>query len=80
MAEPQRRKIQIRKMYEKCPFCEKRIDPDYKDYKMLEKFLSDRAKILPSVRSGVCSRHQRKLSIAIKRARILALLSFAEKI
>lgn len=80
MQKPQRRKFQIRKIYEKCPFCQKGQDPDYKDYEFLEKFVSDRARILPSQITGVCSRHQRKLSIAIKRARFLALLPFSERI
>lgn len=78
--EPQRRKIPIRKIYNKCPFCDKGKDPDYKDYKDLAEFMTDRAKIMPATRSGICSRHQRKLSLAIKRARILALLPFSEKI
>lgn len=51
--------------------------PDYKDYKYLAKFVSDRGKIKSSEYTGVCARHQRKLSNAIKRARHLALLPFA---
>ena len=51
-------------------------NPDYKDYKTLEKYLSDRAKILGRDRTGICTRHQKKLSTAIKRARYLGLLPF----
>jgi small subunit ribosomal protein S18 len=80
MDKPRRRKIPIRKMYEKCPFCLKGKDPDYKDFKDLVEFMTDRAKIMPQVRSGICSKHQRKLSIAVKRARFLSLLPFAERI
>jgi len=80
MKKPQRRKILIRKIYDKCPFCTKGKDPDYKDYKELGEFMTDRAKIMPQVRSGICSKHQRKLSLAIKRARFLSLLPFAERI
>ena len=61
---------------EDCPFCKTGKDPDYKDYKELVKYLSDRAKILGRDRTGVCARHQKKLSTAIKRARYLGLLPF----
>jgi small subunit ribosomal protein S18 len=59
-----------------CPFCKSKIDPDYKDFDNLAKFLNDRAKIYGKDRSGVCSKHQRRLTVAVKRARHLALLPF----
>lgn len=71
-----RKKIRIFKTPEKCPFCEKGIIPSYKEYKILKSYLSDRAKILGSDRTGICSRHQRKLSQEVKRARHLGLLPF----
>jgi small subunit ribosomal protein S18 len=49
---------------------------DYKDDRTLQRFLTERGKILPSRLSGTCARHQRQLSIAIKRARQLALLPY----
>jgi small subunit ribosomal protein S18 len=49
---------------------------DYKDERTLSRFLSERGKILPSRLSGTCARHQRQLSTAIKRARVLALLPY----
>lgn len=49
---------------------------DYKDEKMLQRFLSERGKILPARLSGISARHQRQLSVAIKRARYLALLPY----
>jgi small subunit ribosomal protein S18 len=49
---------------------------DYKDERTLLRFTTERGKILPSRLSGACARHQRQLSIAIKRARQLALLPF----
>jgi small subunit ribosomal protein S18 len=60
-----------------CPVCEagSRV-LDYKDERTLGRFLTDRGKILPSRLSGMCSRHQRQLSTAIKRARQLALLPY----
>lgn len=63
-----------------CFFCEKNSVPDYKNYKDLRQFLSDRAKILGKNRTGVCSKHQRKLGAAIKRARHLGLLPFSPSI
>jgi small subunit ribosomal protein S18 len=62
-----------------CPFCKKNISPDYKDYKNLANFLTDRAKIVGKNRSGLCSKHQRKLGAEIKRARHLGLLPFASE-
>ena len=59
----------------KCdPFAELRIRIiDYKDEKLLSRFISERGKILPRRLSGVSARHQRQLQVAIKRARYLAL-------
>jgi small subunit ribosomal protein S18 len=59
-----------------CPFCTKGKEPDYKEYEELAKYLTDRGRILGGARSGVCSKHQRRLTIAIKRARQLGLLPF----
>lgn len=60
-----------------CPVCEAGVRVvDYKDDRTLGRFLTDRGKILPSRLSGMCSRHQRQLSTAIKRARQLMLLPY----
>ncbi len=62
-----------------CPFCVKGINElDYKETGYLRRYLSSFAKIVPRKRSGVCSTHQRMLSNAIKRARIMALLPFVQ--
>ncbi len=59
------------------PLAELRIRiVDYKDEKLLGRFLTDRGKILPRRLSGVTARHQRQLAVAIKRARYLALLPY----
>lgn len=59
------------------PLAELRIRVvDYKDEKLLARFLTDRGKILPRRLSGVTARHQRQLAVAIKRARFLALLPY----
>lgn len=63
-----------------CPFDKSKTVPDYKDIAMLEKYVTDRAKILGKNRSGICAKHQRQLSIAIKRARHLGLLPYTPKI
>ena len=61
-----------------CGFCTDRIHvADYKDVKRLQRYISDRGKILPRRRTGTCARHQRGLTTAIKRARHMALLPFA---
>jgi small subunit ribosomal protein S18 len=60
-----------------CYFCIKNVKSiEYKDTLTLRRYISSYGKIVPRRRSGVCSSHQRKLSRAIKRARVLALLPF----
>lgn len=60
-----------------CHFCvDKVVDIDYKDVPKLSRYVSDRGRIQPRRRTGVCAKHQRMLSSAIKRARQLALLPF----
>lgn len=64
----------------KCFFCVEKKIPDYKDYEILSNFVSGRARILPTEKSGICSKHQRIFSREIKRARHLSLLPFVEKV
>jgi small subunit ribosomal protein S18 len=60
-----------------CVFCvDKQEGIDYKDVPRLKKFVTERGKILPRRISGNCARHQRMLTVAIKRARNIALLPF----
>ena len=60
-----------------CIFCADKIDDiDYKDTVRLKKFVSERAKILPRRISGACAKHQRQLTVAIKRARHVALMPY----
>ncbi|MFM2031816.1 MAG: hypothetical protein RLZZ297_581 [Chloroflexota bacterium] len=74
-APAQRRKFGGRRKV--CIFCVDHIGTvDYKDLKRLQRFVSERGKILPRRRSGTCAKHQRSLTIAIKRARHMALMSF----
>lgn len=60
-----------------CAFCVDRIyNIDYKDIPRLRRYLSERAKIIPRRVTGTCAHHQRQLTIAVKRARIVALLPY----
>ena len=60
-----------------CAFCADKVEMiDYKDQARLRKFVSERGKILPKRMTGTCAKHQRELTIAIKRARHVALLPF----
>lgn len=63
-----------------CYFCINMYrEVDYKDATLLRRFMSSYAKIAPRRRSGVCAKHQRKLAIAIKQARIMALVPFTRQ-
>jgi small subunit ribosomal protein S18 len=62
-----------------CYFCINNLDVDYKDTRTLKRFVNFYMKILPGKRTGVCAKHQRKLSTAIKRSRVMALLSATHK-
>ncbi len=63
-----------------CKFCVEKIDNiSYRDVRLLQGFVAERGKITPRRLSGVCTRHQRQLSQAIKQARNIALLPFAAK-
>ena len=59
-----------------CLFCQEKSEINYKDTAKLRKFIAEGGKILPRRMTGTCAKHQRELAIAIKRARIAALLPF----
>ena len=60
-----------------CSFCVDKIEHiDYKDAPRLRRYLSERGKILPRRITGTCAKHQRQLTVAIKRARHIALLPY----
>jgi len=66
-----------RKRRKVCMFCADKIDNiDYKDVPRLRRHMSERGKILPCRMTGTCAKHQRQLTIAIKRARQIALLPY----
>ncbi|MDO8668728.1 MAG: 30S ribosomal protein S18 [Candidatus Buchananbacteria bacterium] len=63
-----------------CYFCVNNVNHvDYKNQQLLRRFISSYSKIVPRKRSGVCSKHQRQLAQAIKRARIMSILPFVTK-
>ena len=67
----------MRRSRKTCPVCESGVRVvDYKDERTLSRFLTERGKIIPSRLSGMCARHQRQVSQAIKRARHVALLPY----
>lgn len=76
--EPREQRGRGRKGRKKvCSFCVDKIyDIDYKDVPRLRRYLSERAKIIPRRVTGTCAHHQRQLTVAIKRARHIALLPF----
>lgn len=57
-----------------CMFCASGKDPDYKDFDVLKRFVSDRGRIAGRKRSNLCAKHQRRVATAIKRARHLGTL------
>ena len=71
-----RRKGGMRRRKKVCVFCGKDNVIDYKDVNKLKRYLSERGKILPRRITGNCARHQRTLTVAIKRARHISLMPY----
>ncbi|MCX6357806.1 MAG: 30S ribosomal protein S18 [Candidatus Aureabacteria bacterium] len=64
----------------KCKFCMDKVEHiDYKDVNLLRKMVTEKGKILPSRLTGACARHQKRLAMAIKRARTIALIPFVSE-
>lgn len=64
-----------------CHFCNESLASiDYKEIELLRRYVSDRGKIRPRRQTGVCAKHQRRLAVAIKRARHMALLPFVAEV
>ena len=73
---PAKRKGGIRRRKKVCVFCGKDNVIDYKDVNKLKRYVSERGKILPRRITGTCAKHQRALTVAVKRARHIALLPY----
>ena len=71
----------FRKMRKKvCPLCaDKNLVLDYKNADQLRKFVNDKGKILPRRTTGCCAKHQRDITTAVKRARHIAILPYAQQ-
>ncbi len=59
-----------------CRFCQDKIEANYKDVRLLLNYISEHGKILPRRMTGTCASHQRKLAMALKLSRIVALLPY----
>lgn len=66
----------LKNVPKKCFFCDEKKEPTFEDISVLQRFLTERGKIIPRSRSGICSKHQKEVARNIKYARHLALLSF----
>ena len=73
---PMRRRTGMHRRKKVCVFCGKDNTIDYKDAAKLRKFVSESGKILPRRITGNCAEHQRELTVAVKRARHLAILPY----
>ena len=77
MKRPMRGRRPKRKV---CQFCVDKMDSiDYKDVVRLRRYLTERGKIAPRRSTGTCAKHQRQLCVAIKRARVMALLPYVSE-
>lgn len=75
--KPKRATKERRPKRKSCNFCgDKALDISYRDVTRLKKYVSERGKIVPRRISGNCAKHQRMLTVAVKRARVIALLPF----
>ena len=63
-----------------CSYCKEKIKPDYKEVSLLRKFTTEKGKIIPRAKNGLCAKHGRLLSTAIKRARYMALMQYTAKV
>ena len=73
---PMKRRGGMRRRKKVCVFCGKDSEIDYKDVAKLKRYVSERGKILPRRITGNCAKHQRALTIAIKRARHITLMPY----
>ncbi|HEY4662230.1 MAG TPA: 30S ribosomal protein S18 [Candidatus Humimicrobiaceae bacterium] len=72
--------LNLRQRKRFCYFCKENIENiDYKNTSLLEKFISDKGKIRPKRSTGNCVQHQRKIAMAVKRARVIALMPYFKR-
>lgn len=63
-----------------CPFCHTKTNPDFKQVEVLKNYISERGKIVGKDHTGLCTKHQSRMTTEIKRARFLALLPFVSRV
>ena len=78
MANKKSKKYYKAPKIKQCPLRDKADQINYKNVNLLEKYISTRGRIMPTSRTGVCAKNQRKLTKAIKRARYMALLPYTK--
>lgn len=79
MAEIRRPRSKIIRKPKQCAFCKEKKEPIFSDVATLRRFITDRGKIIGMGRNGLCPKHQRRLTLAVKHARHLALLPFVDR-
>lgn len=75
-----RRRVRVRRVKTACPFCQEKFEPDWKKEDVLSRYLSERGRILGKGLTGLCAKHQRRVTREIKRARFMALLPFVAQV
>lgn len=75
-----KKRLKPKPVKKNCPFCKGDKEPDYKNFKELQTYASERGRILGRARTGICAKHQRRIDQQIKRARHLAYMPFVEGI
>ena len=78
-AKAPKRRIQKNNAPKTCFFCDEKKQPTFSEILILQRYITERGKIVSRLRNGLCSGHQRALTVEIKRARHLALLPFIVK-
>lgn len=78
-AKAPRRRMQKNNTPKKCFFCDEKKIPSFEDIAVLQRFTTERGKIVARSRSGICARHQKSVTKEVKYARLLALLPFVVK-
>ena len=73
-------KKKIRKSYKPCEFCKSKSEPNYKELESLKVGLSKKMRLVGRVYTGICLKHQRRLTKEIKKARHMALIPFVQKV
>jgi len=73
MAKKKMKQVRFKKS---CAFCKKDLEIDYKDIDLISRYVTSKGKIMSRRISGNCAKHQRKVSIEIKRARFLSLIPY----